>query len=117
MAAPDEVTSRCFVFVDGELDERRQRAGVALSQRHFSKKQYKTFTMLSSGWQDGRWCGGIISLCRCLCETDTSFCFLSVFVCIGVFFSISSPFLPVTPSLPPPPLSVSLYYVMFPLWL
>lgn len=44
----------CFVLVCGVLDEGRQRAGVALSQRLFSKRQYKKFTALSLG-EVARW--------------------------------------------------------------
>lgn len=51
MPAAEEVVSRCFALVDGELDEIHQSVGVALSQRHFSKKQYKIFTMLSTGFK------------------------------------------------------------------
>lgn len=54
---------RKCVLVDGELDERRQRAGVALSQRHLSKRQWKTFTVLCP--ERGKWCWGIIRVCLC----------------------------------------------------
>lgn len=83
------------------MKEAREPAEVALSQRHFSGKltTIENITMLPPGWQDGRWCGGIIRVCLCLCETDSSFFSPhSVFVCINVFFSISSSFCPLLSS-------------------
>lgn len=50
-------------------------AGAALSHRDVQK----TFTMVSPGWQDGRWGEGVIRFCRCLREIETSFCLHTVF--------------------------------------
>lgn len=90
MAAAEEVTSRCFAPVDGEPDERRESAGVALSQTTPARDNSRR-TLLDGKMVDG--VEGIMRVCPELCSP-------LCLVCINVFFSISSSFLA---CYPPPP--------------
>lgn len=93
MAAAEEVTSRCFAPVDGEPDERRESAGVALSQTTPARDNSRR-TLLDGKMVDG--VEGIMRVCPELCSP-------LCLVCINVFFSISSSFL----ACYPPPHSFS----------
>lgn len=51
-----------------------------------TQRRPKTFTMLSPGWQDGRWGEGVIRFRRCLREIETSFCLHTVFLSASMCF-------------------------------
>lgn len=98
MAAAEEVTSRCFAPVDGEPDERRESAGVALSQTTPARDNSRR-TLLDGKMVDG--VEGIMRVCPELCSP-------LCLVCINVFFSISSSFLA---CYPPPTLLLLLFHL------